>query len=84
MQESHCGTSSKWQEQRQIILCVLLVAPLLSPASAWSQTAGEFWPVVNVHFQLPDTWRLLGFVGSKQGEDFPYHQVNAGLGLGYQ
>jgi len=54
------------------------------PASAQSQTEGEFWPVVNVHLQFPDHWRLLGFAGLKKGEDSLYQQVNAGLGPGYQ
>jgi hypothetical protein len=66
------------------ILSVLVIVILPLPASAQSQTAGEFWPVINVHLQFPDHWRLLGFAGLKKGEDFAYQQVNAGLGLGYQ
>ena len=47
-------------------------------------TNGEFWPAVDVHIQLPDHYRLLGFVESKKGEDFSYQQLDAGLGFGYQ
>jgi len=49
-----------------------------------STTNGEFWPAVDVHIQLPDHYRLLGFVESKRGENFPYQQLDAGLGIGYQ
>ena len=68
----------------QIILGILVIVILSLPTSAQSQTAGEFWPVINLHLQFPDHWRLLGFAGLKKGDDFPYQQVNAGLGLGYQ
>ncbi len=56
-------------------------------AGAQSQTAtteAEFWPAVDAHFQLPGNYRLLGFVGLKKGEEFPYQQLDTGLGLGYQ
>ena len=47
-------------------------------------TNGEFWPAADFHIQLPDNYRLLGFVESKRGEDFPYQQLDLGIGLGYQ
>src|SRR5215831_9795604 len=81
------GTSVVRRRLRQrcgLFLAALLMALLPLPASAQSQTEGEFWPVINVHLQFPDHWRLLGFAGLKKGEDFPYQQVNAGFGLGYQ
>ena len=47
-------------------------------------TNGEFWPAADVYIQLPDSYRLLGFVESKRGQDFPYQQLDLGIGLGYQ
>ena len=56
--------------------------------TAWAQdndnTVAEFWPEVNAHIQLPDHWRLGTFAGLKKGEDFPYQQLYAGIGVGYQ
>ena len=65
-------------------LIVALIVVAGSSAFAQSQTAGEFWPELDAHFQLADEWRLLGFVGSKKGEDFPYQQLNTGLAIGRQ
>ena len=64
-----------------------LIAVFCLPARGQSQadaTNGEFWPALDVHIQLPDHYRLLGFVESKKGEDFSYQQLDAGLGFGYQ
>ena len=69
-------TASMW------VLAV--VVALLQPAFGQSQIVGEFWPEADVHIQFPKNWRLLGFVGLKKGEDFPYQQLYAGFGLGYQ
>jgi hypothetical protein len=51
---------------------------------AFSQTTEEFWPILNAHVQLPSDYRLLAFVGSKKGEEYPYQQLHAGLGVGFQ
>jgi hypothetical protein len=64
-----------------------LIAFFCLRTSAQSQsdtTNGEFWPAADFHIQLPDNYRLLGFVESKRGEDFPYQQLDLGIGLGYQ
>ena len=69
------------------VLAVLLVVMAISvTASAQDNdnTVGEFWPEADAHIQFPENWRLLGFVGLKKGEDFPYQQIYAGFGLGYQ
>jgi hypothetical protein len=68
----------------KILVCLALIAVLCLTANAQSQTASEFWPEVNFHYEFPENWRALGFVGLKKGEDFPYQQLNTGLGLGYQ
>ncbi len=68
----------------RIVLGVVLIVALRSPAPAQSQSAGEFWPAVDAHVQLPQDWRMLVAAGLKKGEDFPYQQLNAGVGLGYQ
>jgi len=68
----------------QIILSLLLIAILSLPASAQSQTAGEFWPVIDAHFQFRDNLRLLGVAELKKGEEGHFQQWNTGLGLGYQ
>jgi len=67
----------------RIALCVLMMA-LSEPAFAQSQTTGEFWPGAEAHVSLPQNWALLGFVGLKKGEEFPYQQLNAGVGIGYR
>jgi hypothetical protein len=64
---------------------VLAILVTLSPlAFGQSQIVGEFWPEADAHIQFAQNWRLLGFVGLKKGEDFPYQQIYAGFGLGYQ
>ena len=68
----------------KIVVGVALMAAFCLPASAQSQTVGEFWPAVDAHIQFADNWRALAFVGLKKGDEFSYQQVNAGLGLGYQ
>ena len=49
-----------------------------------TETAGEFWPGVDVHAQLRSNFRVLAWSELKKGEDFPYQQVNLGTGLAYQ
>jgi len=71
----------------KIIAGLALIAVFCLRARAQSQadtTKGEFWPAVDFHIQLPDHYRLLGFVESKKGQDFSYQQLDAGLGFGYQ
>ena len=68
----------------KIGIVVTLIVALDFSVAAQSQTASEFWPAVEAHVQFPQNWRLLGFVGLRNGEDFPYQQLNAGVGLGYQ
>jgi len=71
----------------EILAGVVLIAVSCLGARGQSQvdaTTGEFWPTVNVHIQLPDNYRLLGFVESKKGEEFAYQQLDMGLGFGYQ
>lgn len=68
----------------RIALCVVLTVALPWPASAQSQTTGEFWPAVDAHVQLADNARLLAFVGLKKGDDFAQQEVNAGIGAGFQ
>ena len=77
--------------QRECKTRALLAALVLVTSmgiTAWAQdydnTVGEFWPAAEAHVQFPEDWRLLGFVGLKKGEDFPYQQIYAGIGLGYQ
>ena len=38
----------------------------------------------DAHFQLPSQWRVLTFVGGEQGQNYPYQQWYAAVGLGYQ
>lgn len=62
---------------------------LAGPVSVCAQsqtpvTQAEFWPQIDAHVQFPDHIRMLGFAGLKKGEEFPYQQLSAGLGLGYQ
>ena len=63
---------------------VVIVMGVTASAQDTDNTVGEFWPEAEAHIQFPENWRLLGFVGLKKGEDFPYQQVYAGFGLGYQ
>jgi len=63
---------------------VVIVMGVTASAQDTDNTVGEFWPEAEAHIQFPENWRLLGFVGLKNGEDFPYQQVYAGFGLGYQ
>ena len=69
----------------QVATLMLLIA-MGATASAQDSdnTVSEFWPELDAKVQLPDNWRLEGFVGLKKGEDFPYQQLYAGVGLGYQ
>ncbi len=48
------------------------------------ETAGEFWPTIDIHAQLRSDVRLLAIGGLESGEDFAYRQWFAGAGLGYQ
>jgi hypothetical protein len=68
----------------KIALTVALIMALPWSALAQSETTGEFWPGVAAHDQFPQDWRMLAFVGLKKAEEFPYQQLNAGVGLGYQ
>ena len=68
-----------------------IVAGLSLVVSFWTRaagqtpdTAGEFWPILDVHTQLSSNLRLLVFGGLKKGEEFPYQQVDVGAGLGYR
>jgi hypothetical protein len=69
---------------KEVVFSLVLTAIFSLPASGQSETTGEFWPAVDAHIQLPDHWRALVFAGLKKGEEFPYQQLNAGVGLGYQ
>lgn len=72
------------KEAVKTVVAVFIVALAALPALAQSQTAGEFWPAVDAHVNLPNNWGLLGFVGTKKGEDFPYQELYEGLGVGYK
>jgi hypothetical protein len=62
-----------------------VLAVLVSQAAGQTpETAGEFWPAVDVHTQFPSHLRLLTLAGLKKGEDFPFQQIDVGAGLGYQ
>lgn len=69
-----------------LIAALVLVVMVGTTASAQGNdnTVGEFWPTFNAHIQFSDNWRLLPFVGLRKGENYPYQQLYAGLGLGYQ
>jgi hypothetical protein len=78
-------TISRLLEKIISALTIALAFSLHASAQSSSpSTAGEFWPAVDAHIQLADNLRLLGFVGLKNGEEFPYQQLNTGIGLGYQ
>ena len=66
------------------VLMLVIVTGATGSAQDNDNTVGEFWPEADAHIQFPKNWRLLGFVGLKKGEDFPYQQIYAGFGLGYQ
>jgi len=71
----------------EIVAGLILIAFFCPGARGQSQadaTTGEFWPTANIHIQLPENYRLLGFVESKKGEEFSYQQLDVGLGFGYQ
>jgi len=68
----------------KIGLGLALVVTLQLPASAQSQTTGEFWPGVAAHIQISDNARALAFVGLKKGDEFAQQELNAGLGAGFQ
>jgi hypothetical protein len=62
-----------------------VLAAVASHAAAQTpETAGEFWPALDIHNQLGSDVRLLGFAGLKKGEDFPYQQGDLGAGIAYQ
>ncbi len=65
---------------RALLLCLLCSWAVSAPA----QTVGEFWPEANVYLQFPHEFRMLAFTGLKKGEDYPYQQINAGVGFGHQ
>jgi hypothetical protein len=74
-----------WQTPTLIATFVLVVlVGTVASAQSNQQTVGEFWPAAQAHVQFPESWRMLGFVGLKKGEDFPYQQIYAEFGLGYQ
>ena len=62
-----------------VSLLVCLPAFAQSPGSV-----GEFWPTLSMHSQLQSGLRLLGETGLQKGADYPYQQVFASVGLGYQ
>src|SRR5215469_18134178 len=62
---------------------LLIVIPSL-PATGQSQTTGEFWPAIDVHYQFSDNLRLLALTELKRGAELGYQQIDAGLGFGYQ
>src|SRR5215469_12783715 len=66
------------------VLVVVMAMGVSASAQDNDDTVGEFWLQAEAHIQFPKDWRLLGFVGLKKGEDFPYQQIYAGFGLGYQ
>jgi len=87
--EKEMGKSRRrlWFELMRVAAAVTILLVRCVGAGAQSQTPateGEFWPAIDAHFQLQDNYRLLGFVGLKKGEEFPYQQLDTGLGLGYQ
>jgi opacity protein-like surface antigen len=70
---------------RSVAAALAVLAALASHAAGQTpETAGEFWPTVDVHAQLTPNLRALVFGGLKKGEDFPYQQGNVGVGFGYQ
>lgn len=68
----------------RVATILLLLLAAAASACCQSQTVGEFWPEVQAHINLPDHWGLLGFVGTKKGEDFAYQQLYEGVGVGYK
>jgi hypothetical protein len=62
----------------------LLVLSLPICARAQEQTAGEFWPDIQGHFQFHDNYRALFEAGLKNGEEFGYQQLNLGAGIARQ
>ena len=69
---------------KSVVVLSFFISVCASASGQQPTTEGEFWPAVDAHVQLPDNYRLLGFVGLKKGDGFPYQQLNTGLGLGYQ
>ena len=62
----------------------LLWGAALRASGQTADTAGAFWPTVNVYTQLSPSVRLLAFGELKKDEEFPYQQGDVGAGLGYQ
>jgi Protein of unknown function (DUF2490) len=78
-------TLSRVGKTRLIVLvCVSSILTIPTPAFTQTQTASEFWPILNVKFRVHDKWRALAFAGLKKGEENEYQQLNAGFGLGRQ
>ena len=72
---------------RVILLGFSLITIFCSGAAGQSpphDTETEVWPEVDAHVQLPSHFRVLAFSGLEQGVGFPYQQVYAAAGLGYQ
>ena len=66
------------------VVLALLVGPAPRVAGQTNDTAGAFWPTVNLYTQLTPSVRLLAFGELKKDEEFPYQQGDVGAGLGYQ
>jgi hypothetical protein len=60
----------------------ILISACCSASGQQAQTAGEFWPAIDGHFQFSDNLRLLAITELKGGAELGYQQINAGLGLG--
>jgi hypothetical protein len=62
-----------------------LLASLVPTAAAQTpETAGAFWPTLDLHAQLASNIRLLAFGESKKDQDVPYQQADFGAAIGYQ
>jgi uncharacterized protein DUF2490 len=79
-----CVIRMRWGRRTFLAASVLLVLSLHASAPAQDSTAGEFWPQIQGHLQLPANYRMLLEAGLKNGEEFGYQQLNLGAGIGRQ
>jgi hypothetical protein len=63
-------------------LFLVLLAP--GAAAETPETAGAFWPTIDLHAQLRSNIRLLAFGELKKDQDVPYQQADFGAGIAYQ